>query len=127
MIFFSFPALSATDPLDLLKQAFLQEQKKGEFTGYYGTCINITLFTKSGPLTSSSARQCFSSYMPKSYIERFVTEKGLAFVYRNPYLDLVQVPNGTVATMPKGNAYYYVQYDASGNASEVTVMNDALP
>lgn len=122
----NFSTQAMADPVEQLKQAYLQAQKKGNsFSGYYTTCVGAVLFSKSGPLASN--RQCLSGLAPKSFIEQFVTEKGLQYVYRNQYMDLVSIPNGTIVTAPKGNFYYLVNYDTAGNASEITVMNDALP
>lgn len=124
--FASFPTQAAVDPVEQLKQAFLQaQQKENSFAGYSSTCLGVVLFSRSGPLTSS--RQCLGFLAPKSFIEQFVAEKGLQYAYRNQYMDLVLIPNGTVTTAPKGNFYYLVNYDTAGNANEIAVINDALP
>lgn len=117
----SLSAKAEVDPVEQLKQAFSQaQQKSNQFAGYSMSCIGIVLFTKSGP--KSSNRTCVGSMLPKSFIEQFAADKGLQFVHRNQYMDLINA-----GPMTKGNAYYLVNYDDNGNANEITVINDALP
>lgn len=127
LAFVSLSAHAEIDAVDQLKQAFVQQQNTNSFAGFNGTCLGAQLYTKVGPVVVAGARQCFSYFVGKSFVNDFVAANRLVFVYRNTYMDLVQIPNGTIVTAPKGNFYYLVNYDDSGNASEVTVINDALP
>lgn len=123
----SLSARAETDALEKLKQAFVQQQNTNSFAGFFGTCLGAQLYTKSGPQVVAGARECFGYFVSRPFVENFAAANRLVFLYRNRYMDLVLIPNGTLGNAPKGNFYYLVNYDDSGNASEVTVINDALP
>ncbi|MFA7242803.1 MAG: hypothetical protein WC091_22080 [Sulfuricellaceae bacterium] len=119
------PAQAADDPIEQLKNAFAQaqaQQNDNGFAGYSSSCVSVSLFTKGGVIASN--RQCVGRWVTKEFIEKFASDKGYQFVFRNQYMDLLQI---TPSTMPKGSAYYQVYYDDAGNANEIAVVNDALP
>ena len=123
----SLSAHAGVDAIDKLKQAFAEQQAANGFAGYVGTCVDSVLYTKGGAKQVIGARQCFNYFVGRPFINDFVAVNGLVFVYRNQYMDLVLIPKGTLGNAPKGNFYYQVNYDDYGNASEATVINDALP
>ena len=127
LVLASMSAHAEIDPIEKLKQAFIAEQNANTFAGFGGSCINTLLQTKVGPLVNLSNRDCFGYFFSRAFVDGFANANRLVFVYRNRYMDLVLIPNGTIVSAPKGNFYYLVNYDDAGNASEVTVINDALP
>ena len=123
----SIAAHAEIDPVEKLKQAFIAEKNANSFAGFGGSCLNIMLQTKFGPQVSLANRDCFSYFVSRAFVDGFAKDNGLVFVYRNKYMDLVLIPNGTLNSAPKGNFYYLVNYDDAGNASEISIINDALP
>lgn len=117
-------AHAGSDPVEELRNAFIQEQAKSgnEVAGFGGVCLNILLFSRTG--ASQTRRECFVGFLPKSFIDDFAAQNKLQFVYRTRYMDLVLIPNSGA---PKGNFYYQAHYNDAGQVSEVFVTNDALP
>lgn len=125
----SVSANAQSNPAQDLVDAFkaYQASNENQFAGVGGTCVNGMLFTVRGPVTNMINRVCFETFFPRSFIDNFAAQNRLVFIYRPRTMDLVLIPNGTLATAPKGNVYYLVHYNDAGFASEVTVINDALP
>ncbi len=126
-----FSSAAQADPVATLMKEYQAAQQRQEGVTHLkstrGFCVNTMLFTQNGPVVYPASRTCSTGFVGRDFAENFARDYGLTFVWRSTYMDLIYIPNGTLTTAPKGNFYFYINYDDYGRMSEVTATNDALP